>query len=267
MIRLSVLVVLLGLCCGFTVSAVEPQPQAHAHNDYEHERPLLDALSHGFCSVEADVFAIDGELRVAHDRIDTRPGRTLRKLYLDPLRERVKRNGGQVYKNGPLFTLLIDFKTAGEPTYKLLRSVLLQYRDLLVPRKYAKHAAVSIVVSGNRPFDLIQADKERLCGIDGRLTDLDSKLSRELMPLISDNWGNHFRWRGDGPIPTEEKEKLEHAVRKAHAGGRRIRFWATPENEALWGTLADVGVDHINTDQLAKLEEFLKMRRKQSTNR
>ena len=85
----------------------QPQPQAHAHNDYEHDRPLLDALSHGFCSVEADVFAIDGELRVAHDRIDTRPGKTLQKLYLDPLRERVQKNGGRVYKDGPIFTLLI----------------------------------------------------------------------------------------------------------------------------------------------------------------
>ena len=28
---------------------------AHAHNDYEHARPLLDALDHGFCGVEADV--------------------------------------------------------------------------------------------------------------------------------------------------------------------------------------------------------------------
>ena len=34
----------------------KPLGQAHAHNDYYHKRPLLDALSHGFCSVEADVF-------------------------------------------------------------------------------------------------------------------------------------------------------------------------------------------------------------------
>ena len=35
-------------------------PRAHAHNDYMHERPLYDALSHGFGSIEADVFL--GEL-------------------------------------------------------------------------------------------------------------------------------------------------------------------------------------------------------------
>ena len=32
-----------------------PLARAHAHNDYEHPRPLRDALDHGFTSVEADV--------------------------------------------------------------------------------------------------------------------------------------------------------------------------------------------------------------------
>src|SRR4051812_12734941 len=34
--------------------------RAHAHNDYEHEHPLLDALEAGFASVEADVWLVDG---------------------------------------------------------------------------------------------------------------------------------------------------------------------------------------------------------------
>jgi hypothetical protein len=60
--------------------AAEPKPlvRAHAHNDYEHARPLFDALDRGFCSVEADVYLIDGELLVAHDRKDVKAGRTLR---------------------------------------------------------------------------------------------------------------------------------------------------------------------------------------------
>src|SRR5262245_45294116 len=72
---------------------VVPLPQAHAHNDYEHKRPLLDALDNGFCSVEADIFLVNGELLVGHTSKDLRPERTLEKLYLDPLRQRVKANG------------------------------------------------------------------------------------------------------------------------------------------------------------------------------
>ena len=82
------------------------------------------------------------------------------------------------------------------------------------------------------------------------------------MPLISDNWRNHFRWRGVGEMSPDEKDKLTNAVEKSHAAGRRLRFWATPENENLWRVLAEAGVDHINTDQLARLEKFLKLQTK-----
>src|SRR5205807_5564118 len=97
----------------------EPAPliHTHAHNDYEHKRPLFDALDNGFCSVEADVFLVDGELLVAHTRKEVKPERTLEKLYLDPLRKRIKANGGKVYPGGPTIFLLIDVKTEAKPTY------------------------------------------------------------------------------------------------------------------------------------------------------
>src|ERR1700749_2873358 len=79
---------------------------AHAHNDYVHKRPLFDALDQGFCSVEADIFLRDGKLLVAHTSNQIVSGRSLQALYLDPLRERVQKNHGHVYPNGPEFTLL-----------------------------------------------------------------------------------------------------------------------------------------------------------------
>ena len=184
MTRLNMILVLLSTH-SVLVSANEPLPQAHAHNDYEHERPLLDALSHGFCSVEADIYLVDGALLVAHDREDLRPDRTLQSLYLDPLRARVKSHGGHVYRDGPLFTLLIDFKTAGEPTYRVLREVLADYREMLVTEVDGKRqpGAISVVISGNRPMATISTDQDRLCGIDGRLSDLQTKMPADLMPL------------------------------------------------------------------------------------
>src|SRR6266404_2613066 len=85
-----------------------PLVRAHAHNDYEHARPLFDAIDRGFCSIEADVWLVDDQLLVAHDRKQAKLGRTLQALYLDPLRERVRRNGGRVYRHGPEIVLLID---------------------------------------------------------------------------------------------------------------------------------------------------------------
>ena len=78
--------------------SVVPLIHTHAHNDYEHKRPLFDALDHGFCSVEADVFLERDQLLVGHTTQDLQPERTLEKLYLDPLRERVRANNGRVYR-------------------------------------------------------------------------------------------------------------------------------------------------------------------------
>ncbi|MCG8649652.1 MAG: hypothetical protein MI861_07455, partial [Pirellulales bacterium] len=121
-----------------------------------------------------------------------------------------------------------------------------------------RQGAVQVVISGDRPKQAIADDKTRYVGIDGRLADLASDVPAHLMPLISDRWTSHFRWRGVGEFPTAEREKLRSIVEKAHRAGRRVRFWATPESPALWGELLALEVDHINTDQLARLGEFLR---------
>ena len=55
-----------------------------------------------------------------------------------------------------------------------------------------------------------------------------------------------------------EQQKLKDIVEKTHAKGRRLRFWATPENTDLWRTLRAAGVDLIGTDDLKKLSNFLR---------
>ena len=86
-------------------AAAEPKPliRAHAHNDYYHKRPLLDALANSFCSVEADVFLKDGQLLVGHFSFELKKERSLETLYLAPLAKRVKANGGSVYRAGRHF--------------------------------------------------------------------------------------------------------------------------------------------------------------------
>ncbi len=248
------------LAAPFAVAAVEPLAQAHAHNDYLHSRPLLDALDHGFTSVEADIFLVDGKLLVAHAKRDLKPQRTLQALYLDPLRERVRKNKGTVYPGGGPFGLLIDIKEDGPAAYAVLSKMLADYGDIVsvVRDGTLEPKAVNVVISGDRPIDLIKGEKVRYAGIDGRWGDLDSTEPASLLPLVSENWGSHFKWRGRGPLPDAERDKLREAVAKAHAHGRKIRFWAAPDTPAAWSELRSAGVDLINTDNLAGLETFLR---------
>ncbi|MDP9793651.1 glycerophosphoryl diester phosphodiesterase [Catenuloplanes nepalensis] len=245
---------------------VRPLPQAHAHNDYEHERPLLDALDHGFTSVEADIYLVDGELLVAHDPEDLRPGRTLEALYLDPLVERVRANRGRVYRGSPIsLQLLIDIKNTGVATYTALDATLREYDKILT--RYARGrvttGAVTAVVSGDRPRELMESQTVRYAFYDGRMADLTAGAPASLIPLISDNWTNVFTWQGVGEFPADQRARLREIVTTAHADGRRVRFWATPDTpgparDAIWTALRRAGVDHINTDDLDGLETFLR---------
>ncbi|MEV0694905.1 phosphatidylinositol-specific phospholipase C/glycerophosphodiester phosphodiesterase family protein [Streptomyces sp. NPDC050388] len=245
-----------------------PRPlwRAHAHNDYEHPRPLLDALDHRFGSVEADVFLVGDQLLVAHDPEDLHPARTLESLYLDPLTARVRAHRGSVYRGrrGP-FQLLVDIKTEGASTYLELDRRLRRYRHLFTTCTNGRvlPGPVTAVVSGDRAARApLEAQRVRRAFYDGRLTDFGGPARSSLIPLISDNWTLHFTWRGAGAFPAAERRKLRDIVGTAHARGQRVRFWATPDQpgparDALWGELAAAGVDHLNTDDLAGLESFL----------
>lgn len=242
-----------------------PLDQAHAHNDYEHERPLLDALDHGFGSVEADVWLVDGELLVAHDAGDVDPERTLQSLYLDPLAQIVADNDGAVYLgwDGSL-QLLIDIKSDAEDTYLAIDSVLAEHADIMT--RFAdgdvETGAVTAVVSGNRPRETMEDQQVRYAGYDGRLSDLGTDTPPGFMPLVSDNWSSNFSWNGDGDMPADQRDRLHDIVAQAHDGGYQVRFWATPDaagpdREAVWRELVEAGTDYLNTDDLPGLRDFL----------
>lgn len=241
-----------------SATAISPLTRAHAHNDYYHTRPLLDALEHGFCSVEADVFLVDGELLVGHSRWELKPGRTLQSLYLGPLFERVKRNRGWVLAEEVPFTLLVDIKADGAATYHTLREVLKQYRTMLSGVTDGKfhRRAVELVLSGDRPRELVASQTERYVFLDGRLGELSAETNPHLVPLVSANWNRHFLWRGYGKMPVREQEKLQRILKMTQTRGCRLRFWGTPERPTFWQKLADEGVDLIGTDDLEAFKAF-----------
>lgn len=108
----------------------------------------------------------------------------------------------------------------------------------------------------------MEAQTVRRAFYDGRLTDLGSPAPASFISLVSDNWALDFSRLGDGTFPVAERQKLRGIVRPAHAHGQTVWFWNTPDTagparDALWGELLAVGVDFVNTDDLAGLETFL----------
>ena len=100
----------------------------------------------------AQTLAIERNRARSNNRAGVKPERTLQALYLDPLRERVQRNGGRVFANGPEFTLLIDLKQNWQVIYPQLRSVLTNYADMLTTFRNGvrQPGAVTVIITGRR---------------------------------------------------------------------------------------------------------------------
>ena len=229
-----------------------------AHNDYEHTRPLLDALDLGFCSVEADIYLVNGQLLVGHDAADLKPDRTLMSLYLNPLAQRVHKNGGSVYPHGPEFLLLIDVKSDADATYQQLKSVLTNYSDMLTTftGDSIRTNAVTIIISGNRPTEMASRENTRVAAIDGRANDLDHNPPLPLIPLVSDIWTKFSHWNGKGEIPDADRSRIAELVRRAHEQKRKLRLWAAPDTPDSWKLQQTLGIDLINTDKLADFAKY-----------
>lgn len=249
------------------VRGPRPLRRDHAHNDYLHPRPLHDALGHGFTSVEADIFLVDGELLVAHEATDLDPARTLSALYLEPLLARVRANHGTVFPGDRTpVQLLIDIKTDGAAAYQELDRQLRRHRQMLTAFHHGRvrPGAVTPVVSGDRAARApMEAQGSRYAFYDGRLDDLGTAATASFIPLISSSWTETFGWQGAGPCPPAERDTLRSLTAAAHRRGQRVRFWATPdvpgpERDAVWAELLAAGVDHLNTDDLAGLARFLR---------
>ena len=228
----------------------------HAHNDYEHERPLLEALENGYVSVEVDVHLIGNEIFVSHNKpsiLDS--SKTLESLYLDPLKAHISANGGAVYSNyqGP-FYLMIDVKTDAQSTYVKLEEILNEYRHLIASS--SANGPVTIFISGNRAIDQIINSKDPLMLLDGRPDDLEKDIPSSIMPVISQNYRNYLSWDGYSELNPEEEKEFKKLVQQVHAQGKKLRLWASPDNENVWKFLMDNGVDLINSDHLESFRKF-----------
>jgi glycerophosphoryl diester phosphodiesterase len=238
-------------------------PNAHAHNDYVHERPLLDALDQGFVSVEADVWLIDGELYVYHD-LPERPAesRRLEELYLKPLLKRVTRNQGDVYPGyAAPFYLMIDFKSEAVSTYEALLPLLMKYSDMLATVSNGNEDSgkpVKVFISGSRPVNQVMKAEVAFAAIDGRPEDLGKGFDPALMPVVSQSMLKYSRWRGAGDMPEADKYKIKALADRAHAEGKKLRLWANPDTENGWKILMELGVDLINTDKLEAFSRFMR---------
>jgi len=238
---------------------VEPILNAYAENDYFQKRPLMGALELGIRMIEADTFLVDDRLMIGYSVMDMQSKGSLEALYLAPLQKLVEDRSELVTRAGSPFYLVIDIKSEADLTYRALRKLLSKYTSMFtkVVDGKVELGPVTVIISGNAARAMIEEENPRYVAIDGRFSDLDSNLPTHLMPMISARWGSHFRWLGKSPITKYEASRLKSIVERAHAGKRLIRFWSTPDVDAVWTELRNAHVDLIGAERYPVLSDFL----------
>ncbi|KAI4233128.1 MAG: hypothetical protein LQ349_004595 [Xanthoria aureola] len=273
----------------------------HSHNDYERRVPLYDALQAGCISVEADVWLRDGDLLVGHTQKSLTAARTLQSLYLDPLlsilaRQNAAENMSESSSGHTAFpfaanisgifetntsvslTLLVDIKTDGRATLPVIQRQLEPLRE----KGWLTHTSdstlvrgpITIVGTGNTPFDQIQAEKgnrdiffdaplAQFWGEDIKVASTNRTVfnpqnslyaSAPFSEVIGKPW--------HGVLRPAQVELIRAHVQAAAAQGLKVRYWDTPAwpvkvREHVWDVLVKEGVGVLNVDDL----EGMKSRR------
>lgn len=223
----------------------------HSHNDYEQKRPLLQAYESRANEIEADVFLVGDSLIVAHSKKKINPQNTLGRLYLAPIASFFKQYGNKVsIEKKYTFTLMIDVKENWNLVYPVLKREIEKYGEIFDRSK--NKLAIQIVISGERPPDSTFHTYPKWLFFDGLPNISHAKRDFKRVTMISDNFANYSKWKGDGKIPEADRVKLSVAVTEANKKHRYFRFWGAPDTENSWKQLLTLGSVIINTDKIVE---------------
>ena len=223
---------------------------AHAHNDYMHPVPFYTAWNAGFGSIEADVFPVNGVLLVSHNKEALDPKRTLDSLYLNPLLKELQNHPHRKVN------LLVDIKEDYKNSLLILLQELKPLKKYLVSDKNPQNP-LTILISGERPLPAEYKNYPGYIFFDDDLKIPHSPEEWKRVGLVSLSFQRYSHWNGEGGISAADRQILVHIIDSVHRAGKKIRFWAAPDNQNSWRKQMDLNVDLIGTDKIQELSSFL----------
>ena len=248
----------------FAATGQAPCPRAtlpaYAHNDYLNPHPLDDALRLGFRGVEADVFLVDGKLRLGHDVRGARHGATLETQYLKPLQAIVARCP-VLAGDGRPFLLAIELKQPAAAVYDSLLSLLGRYRDLFTTpsgRMQASPPAEVALVGWHPSLQTLRFETDGLVRLQHHMSSPDdiAAASNPWVRLVSIDYGKTI---GRLPGTSPARQRWLAAVRavKRVSPNTLVRVHNLPADGALYAALLTAGVDLIGTRELERSRRIL----------
>ena len=229
---------------------------AHSHNDYAQNTPFYPAYYAHCGSIEADVWAVRGVLYVAHDSSGITASKTMEELYLQPIAKEFRKNGGKAWSDiTATFQLMVNLKTAVEPTLSLLVQAFKKYPDVFDSN--ANPNAVRIVITGHRPQPSEFKKYPIWISFDGSLSLKYEDQQLKRVALYSENMADLTDWKGRTPLSENDENKLRQTIGTVHGLNKKIRFLNSPDTSYAWRTLMKLKVDYLNTDHIQDLAIYI----------
>lgn len=231
----------------------------HSHNDYLQTVPFYQAYAQKLDSYEADVFydPTSKKIFVAHIPSEIRQENTLENLYLLPIVNQFRKNGGKAWANSDQsFYLLIDIKYDYMNTIPAILLALSQYPEVFDARQNPN--APIVVFTGDIPTPDNFDQYPEYVYFDGKPEKDYNADELKRIAFFSDSFQRYSVWNGKGSIIPVEKQKLETLIEKVHTKNKKIRLWGGPDNLNTWQTLRIMGVDIINTDKPEKCADYFR---------
>ncbi|KAJ6186039.1 hypothetical protein N7519_007340 [Penicillium mononematosum] len=258
----------------------------HSHNDYWRDKPFYTGLSHGCMSTEADVWLYNGTLYVGHDESALTESRTLESLYINPILDVLERQNpdsafiSSPTKNGvwdtvpdQTFYLFIDVKTSGPETFEAVIDALepLREKGYLTTVKDGKNVTngpVTVIGTGETPFDMVAPVKDRDYFFDAPLADLSDPKYAGVTSAVSPIASTDFQEAvgkitvDTDPILSDDQVKaLRAQIAIANERGIGARYWNTPyfpvrTRNLVWRALLREGVILLNVDDLDAVASY-----------
>ncbi|MCQ6961423.1 hypothetical protein [Mucilaginibacter aquariorum] len=216
----------------------------HSHNDYSRPNAFYHAFDAGVGAIEADVFLRNGKLVVAHDTTDAKRLITLEKLYLEPIQKVMRDRPRPV-------NLVIDLKENYAP---ILTELLKELEPLKAFIKTDRsNSPLSIIITGNRPPPSEYKNYPSYITFDDDLQLPHNPEQWKRVSQVSLNFANYSKWTGNGSLPEQDEKVLKSVINAVHQSGKKLRFWAAPDNPAGWRKLMEFSADILSTDRIDKL--------------
>jgi alkaline phosphatase len=252
-ILLTALLLSINLCASAQIKEYTVA-DAHSHNDYKNNIPFYRAYEKGFGSIEADVYAVNGQLMVAHDKKEISAKRSLKILYIDPLIEKLNRDPQRHLR------LLIEIK---EDYKAILPLVISELKPLEKYFAYDGHPGrLSIVMTGAVPPAAVMPNYPDWISFDVDHLDGFTPAQWKKIGLVSFPLSKYVHWNGKGVFNADEIKRIKGGIDSVHHAGKKVRFYETPDTKSSWLAMLRLGVDVIGTDDIEGLGNFLNRKEK-----